>query len=47
MAGLDLPLVPIHHQYIVSASIPFLEEWQKEGKEVPAIRDLRGLFDFR
>ena len=31
-------------RYIVSASIPFLEDWQKEGREIPAIRDLRGSY---
>lgn len=46
MAGLDLPLVPVHHQYLVSASVPFLEDWQKNhnGRQIPGIRDLRGSY---
>ncbi|KAL5260238.1 hypothetical protein ACHWQZ_G010380 [Mnemiopsis leidyi] len=49
MSGLDIPLVPIHHQYLVSASLPFLEDWQKNegGRKVPALRDLRGSYYVR
>jgi len=35
------------HRYMITASIPFLEEWKKEGREVPAVRDLRGSYYVR
>ncbi|XP_063678864.1 dimethylglycine dehydrogenase, mitochondrial-like isoform X1 [Bolinopsis microptera] len=49
MSGLNLPLAPVHHQYLVSASVPLLEDWQKNqnGRQIPTIRDLRGSYYVR
>ncbi|XP_064474699.1 dimethylglycine dehydrogenase, mitochondrial-like isoform X2 [Ornithodoros turicata] len=44
LAGVSLPLVPIHHQYMVTSSIP---EVQKLKKELPVIRHLAGGFYLR
>ncbi len=44
LSGLDLPLVPIHHQYCITSSIP---EVQALEKEVPVIRDLEGSYYLR
>ena len=32
---------------MVTATIPLLEEWKSEKREVPAIRDLRGSYYVR
>ncbi|CAG0897673.1 unnamed protein product [Darwinula stevensoni] len=42
--GLDLPLVPIHHQYVVTSSIP---EVQALRREIPVLRHLDGSFYLR
>lgn len=39
MVGVEHPLSPIHHQYIVTTTIPEVEELPFE---VPVIRDLEG-----
>ena len=44
MAGLDLPLVPVHHQYMVSSGI---EEVKALTTELPVIRDLDGSYYLR
>ena len=44
LAGISLPLVPIEHTYLVSASIP---EVQALKQEVPVIRDLEGSYYLR
>ena len=44
LAGLDLPLVAIHHQYMVTSTIP---EVKALKKEVPVIRDLEGSYYLR
>ena len=44
MMGLSLPLVPIHHQYVVTASIP---EVQALPREIPVLRHLDGSFYLR
>lgn len=41
MAGMDLPLVAIHHQYVVTSTIP---EVAALKHEVPVIRDLEGSY---
>lgn len=44
LAGVELPLVPIHHQYFITNSVP---ELQKTKKEFPVIRHLEGGFYLR
>lgn len=44
MVGLDLPVVPVHHQYLVTSSIP---EVQRLKAELPVIRDLDGSYYLR
>jgi len=44
LAGLDLPLVPVQHQYLVTKSVP---EVQKLSKEIPVLRHLEGSFYLR
>ena len=44
MAGLDLPLVPVQHQYLVTKSVP---EVQRLKKEIPVLRHLEGSFYLR
>jgi dimethylglycine dehydrogenase len=40
MVGLDIPAVPVEHQYIVTDEIPDIVEWRKAGKpEHPVLRD--------
>ena len=39
MAGIDLPLVPLEHHYLVTETIPELESF---GSEIPAVVDLDG-----
>ena len=44
LAGLDLPLVAIHHQFLITPTIP---EVKALKKEVPVIRDLEGSYYLR
>ncbi|CAL4133492.1 unnamed protein product, partial [Meganyctiphanes norvegica] len=44
MAGSDLPLVPIHHQYLVTSTVP---EVKALKKEIPVLRHLEGSFYLR
>nr|XP_028603892.1 dimethylglycine dehydrogenase, mitochondrial isoform X1 [Podarcis muralis] len=44
MIGLPHPLIPVHHQYIVTATIP---EVKALKKEFPVIRDLEGSYYLR
>ena len=44
LAGLDLPLVPVHHQYLVTRSVP---EVQALEREIPVLRHLDGSFYLR
>ena len=44
LAGLDLPLVPVQHQYLVTKSVP---EVQALHKEIPVLRHLEGSFYLR
>ena len=44
MAGLDLPLIPVHHQYMVTSTIP---EVKALTSELPVIRDLEGSYYLR
>ena len=44
LAGADHPLIPIHHQYLVTTTIP---EVQALKKEMPVIRDLEGSYYIR
>ena len=44
LAGIDFPLVAIHHQYFVTSTIP---EVKALKKEVPVIRDLEGAYYLR
>lgn len=41
MVGIELPLVPVHHQYVVTSTIP---EVAALKHEVPVIRDLEGSY---
>ncbi|XP_013400474.1 dimethylglycine dehydrogenase, mitochondrial isoform X1 [Lingula anatina] len=44
LAGLEHPLVPIHHQYVVTSTIP---EVAALKEELPVIRDLEGSYYLR
>ncbi|CAG2063683.1 unnamed protein product, partial [Timema podura] len=44
MAGLDLPLVPVEHQYMVTAPIPDVKRLKRE---IPVLRHLDGSFYLR
>ena len=44
MVGLNLPVVPIHHQYLVTTTIPEVAALEKE---IPVIRDLEGSYYLR
>ena len=44
LAGLDLPLVPVQHQYLVTKSVP---EVQALEREIPVLRHLEGSFYLR
>jgi len=44
LAGLDLPLVPVQHQYLVTKSVA---EVQALKKEIPVLRHLEGSFYLR
>uniref|UniRef100_T1J2V2 Dimethylglycine dehydrogenase n=1 Tax=Strigamia maritima TaxID=126957 RepID=T1J2V2_STRMM len=44
LAGLELPLVPVHHQYVVTSEIP---EVMKVKHEMPVLRHLDGSFYLR
>ena len=44
MCGMDLPLVPMEHQYLVTKSIP---EVQALKQEIPVLRDLEGSYYLR
>ncbi|MBI1778316.1 MAG: GcvT family protein [Proteobacteria bacterium] len=40
MVGLSIPAIPVEHQYIVTAEIPEIVQWRKEGNpEHPILRD--------
>ena len=39
MAGVELPVIPAHHQYVITTTIP---EVRDLGYEPPVIRDLDG-----
>ncbi|XP_071846025.1 dimethylglycine dehydrogenase, mitochondrial-like isoform X2 [Apostichopus japonicus] len=41
MVGIEHPLIPVHHQYVVTATIP---EVAALKEEVPVIRDLEGSY---
>lgn len=44
MAGSDLPLVPNHHQYLVTSTVP---EVKALKREIPVLRHLEGSFYLR
>ena len=44
MCGMDLPLVPMEHQYLVTKSLP---EVQALKREIPVLRDLEGSYYLR
>lgn len=44
LCGLDLPLVPMQHQYLVTSSVP---EVQQLKREIPVLRHLEGSFYLR
>lgn len=44
MAGRDLPLIPNHHQYLVTSTVP---EVKALKKEIPVLRHLEGSFYLR
>ncbi|RDD60818.1 GcvT family protein [Ferruginivarius sediminum] len=40
MVGLDIPSIPVEHQYIVTDTVPELKEYREAGnKELPVLRD--------
>lgn len=44
MAGSDLPLVPNHHQYLVTSTVPEVKALERE---IPVLRHLEGSFYLR
>jgi dimethylglycine dehydrogenase len=44
LAGVDLPIVPLHHQYVVTEP---LEELRRTGPEYPVLRDPERMFYVR
>ncbi|XP_068952407.1 dimethylglycine dehydrogenase, mitochondrial isoform X1 [Petaurus breviceps papuanus] len=44
MIGLEHPLIPVHHQYLVTATIP---EVKALKRELPVLRDLEGSYYLR
>ena len=44
LSGIDLPLVPIEHQYMVTKTIP---EVKALKQEIPVMRDLEGSYYLR
>lgn len=44
MIGLHHPLIPVHHQYVVTATIP---EVKGLKRELPVLRDLEGSYYLR
>ena len=44
MCDMNLPLVPMEHQYVVSKSVP---EIQALKREIPVLRDLNGSYYLR
>lgn len=44
MVGLEHPTIPVHHQYVVTATIP---EVKALKQELPVIRDLEGSYYLR
>ena len=44
MCGMDLPLVPMEHQYLVTKSIPAVQALKRE---IPVLRDLEGSYYLR
>ena len=49
MAGVELPLVHIEHQYVITGPVPEVESLRAEHgmKELPVIRDLYGSYYLR
>ncbi|XP_053557345.1 dimethylglycine dehydrogenase, mitochondrial [Bombina bombina] len=44
LIGLEHPLIPVHHQYVVTATVP---EVKALKKELPVLRDLEGSYYLR
>ena len=44
MIGFDHPTIPVHHQYVVTATVP---EVKALKTELPVIRDLEGSYYLR
>ena len=44
LVGAELSLVPIHHQYVITARVPALEGLKQE---IPVLRDLEGSYYMR
>ena len=44
MIGIEHPLIPIHHQYVVTTTIPEVKQLKQE---MPVIRDLLGSYYLR
>ncbi|XP_043562825.1 dimethylglycine dehydrogenase, mitochondrial isoform X1 [Chiloscyllium plagiosum] len=44
MIGLEHPLIPVHHQYVITATIP---EVKSLKQELPVLRDLEGSYYLR
>lgn len=44
MVGVEHPIAPIHHQYVVTTSIPEVKEMKHE---IPVVRDLEGSYYLR
>eukprot|EP00061_Rhincodon_typus_P008572 g31294.t1 len=44
MIGLEHPLIPVHHQYVITATVP---EVKALKHELPVLRDLEGSYYLR
>ncbi|XP_066273140.1 dimethylglycine dehydrogenase, mitochondrial-like [Branchiostoma lanceolatum] len=44
MTGFELPLIPVHHQYVITGPVP---ELKSRTQEIPVIRDLEGSYYLR
>ena len=44
MIGVEHPLIPVHHQYVVTTTVPEVKQLKHE---IPVVRDLEGSYYLR
>ena len=44
MVGVEHPMTPVHHQYVVTTTVPEVKEL---SHEIPVVRDLEGSYYLR